>query len=348
MLLNGAHCSRIGAGQIVFEQNDPAESLFLVFEGVIDLSASSLDGQEDRKIGQCEATEFFGELAVLEKSGRSARATTRVPCILMQINAGTFFRLLEAETRTLTRNLLLQSSTNLRRANERVVGEVVDSERRQIFRSVVQWLLESKQDVLTGLRLNADMLCNSNISEDLEAVAARMSEQVEEFISVFGAMHEYATGSPSPLQPVECDVRTLYSGMEDRLKGMVRGRQLHLDGYAERVSLFQDEKLLRRMILHLFSGIIPMAEPQSLVEFRIGRIGSNLEIRIAYLHPGITEFQALRLFEPFVSDGLGGRTGIDLALVRVWSLKMNGKATLQQKAGDRVTLSVILPLQETT
>ncbi len=347
-LMSGGHCSRHAAGQIIFEQNDPADSMFLIFEGEVTLSAQNLEGREERTLAVLEAGQFFGETAVLDKAGRTARAIAATPCILMQVDSALFYRLLDAETRALARNLLFQANANLRKANEKVVGEVVDSERRQIFRSVVQWLLESKQDALTGMRLNADMLAHSAIQEDLRQVAGHMVTQVEEFIDVFSAMHEYATGSPHPLHAVELDVRTIFLEEEKRLQEMTRPRQVHLDAYAERVEVYLDERLIRQIIRSLFKGVVPLAEPRSLMEFRIGRLGGALEFRMAYDHLGITEFQALRLFEPFVSDGHGGRTGIDLALVRTWSAKLGGKALLQQKAGDRVTLAVVLPLRSAT
>jgi len=346
ILLNNGHCSRLGINQRIFEQGDPADTMFLVFEGEVELSATRLETGEERVVGLISAEAFFGELALLEKTGRSARAHTKTPCILMQIDTALFYRLLEAETRQLTRNLLLQANANLRRANERVVGEVVDAERRQIFSSVVQWLLEKKQDILTGMRLNAEMLASSPIPEEYRGMGETLVEQVDEFVGVFSAMHEFSSGSQSPLRPGESEVRSLFSKLEPKIKSLCSARQLHLDGYAERATVWLDENLVRKLITHLFYGVTPMAEPGSLIEFRVGRVGGSLEIRISYLHPGITEFQAYRLFEPFVSDGLGGRTGIDLALVRVWSEKMGGRAVLQQKSGDKVTLSIVLPLQE--
>ncbi len=345
-LAKRGYCSRIATRQIIFEQNDIGASMYLLFEGSVGLSAQRLESSEQRTIGVIAAGQFFGEMALLEKAPRSGRATTLTPSVLFEIETTAFNELLANESLALTRNLLLQANTNLRRTVDRMLSDVVDQERRQVFVSVVEWILDKKQDSLTGMKLNAEMLAGANLPGGMQNGALDLRDQVDELIRFFETMHEFCSGSSNPLKNRNIDLRSIWQAEEGPILDLLKRRQLHLDSYVETLRLMMDSDLLGKIFYHLFAGISPMAEPHSLVEWRAGLLGSALEIRIAYRHPGITEYQALRLFDPFVFDGAGGRTGIDLALVRLWAEKMGGKAVLQQKAGDKVTLAAIFPMQE--
>ena len=61
------------AGELIFKEGDAGDGIYLVKDGLVEISASVAAGAE-RVIAQVEAGEFFGEMAVLELKPRSATA----------------------------------------------------------------------------------------------------------------------------------------------------------------------------------------------------------------------------------------------------------------------------------
>jgi len=72
-LANRLIIRRFGNDQIIFHLGDPAGLLYIITEGKIKISHSSADGQE-AVLAILGAGDFFGELALLDDSPRSATA----------------------------------------------------------------------------------------------------------------------------------------------------------------------------------------------------------------------------------------------------------------------------------
>lgn len=75
LLLLFSEFHRLPAGHVVFYQNDPSESLYMIVEGSVQPLVKGDDGQE-RPIATRGPGEFFGEMSLI--SGRQRSATVRV------------------------------------------------------------------------------------------------------------------------------------------------------------------------------------------------------------------------------------------------------------------------------
>jgi len=64
--------------EVIFHQGDPADHMHIILEGRIRISVASDDGRE-MSLALLQPGEFFGEMALLDNSNRSATATAIVP-----------------------------------------------------------------------------------------------------------------------------------------------------------------------------------------------------------------------------------------------------------------------------
>lgn len=82
------------AGQVVFEEDDPGETVYFVVSGSVQVSKMLAHGQEYplRVLGPGE---FFGEMALLEDKPRSARVSTLTPATLLVVSRQAFNTLIE-------------------------------------------------------------------------------------------------------------------------------------------------------------------------------------------------------------------------------------------------------------
>ena len=84
------------AGQVLFSRGDPGDCIYLVMLGRIRISVLSVDGRE-LSFAHAEAGDVFGEIAALDRSGRSADATAVARSRLKVLGYSAFRSLLLAK-----------------------------------------------------------------------------------------------------------------------------------------------------------------------------------------------------------------------------------------------------------
>jgi CRP-like cAMP-binding protein len=83
-LFRNADAEAFPAGTVIFAEGDPADDMYVVKSGDIDISVR---GQFLRTVG---ADEVFGEMALVDSSPRSATATARSDAELVRVDRRRF------------------------------------------------------------------------------------------------------------------------------------------------------------------------------------------------------------------------------------------------------------------
>jgi CRP/FNR family cyclic AMP-dependent transcriptional regulator len=99
----------MGEGAIVFVENMPGESLFLIKNGAVKISKMIAEGEE-KILVILGAEDFFGEMALLEGERRSATARVAEGAELLSLKKADFDALCESRPRLglkLLRNITL-------------------------------------------------------------------------------------------------------------------------------------------------------------------------------------------------------------------------------------------------
>ena len=95
LAMEGREC-RFAGGEPVIRQGDPGESLFVVLEGSVEVSAREADGLPV-VITTIGPGGFFGEMSLMTGTVRSATVTARAESSLLEIDKATFRHVLEAQ-----------------------------------------------------------------------------------------------------------------------------------------------------------------------------------------------------------------------------------------------------------
>ncbi len=90
-LAGRARVQNFAPGSVVFERDDPGESLCVILSGLVKIYLSSAEGQEAVLV-ILKTGEFFGELALLDGEPRSASALAMEPTIIMSVYREQFAR----------------------------------------------------------------------------------------------------------------------------------------------------------------------------------------------------------------------------------------------------------------
>ena len=93
--MEGREC-RFAGGEPVIRQGDPGESLFVVLEGSVEVSAREGDGLPV-VITTIGPGGFFGEMSLMTGAARSATITAKGESCLLEIDKSTMRRVLEEQ-----------------------------------------------------------------------------------------------------------------------------------------------------------------------------------------------------------------------------------------------------------
>jgi len=88
------HKREYRAGEPVFAEGDPGLGMYIIQEGEVTISISG-KGDGDRELAVLGDGDFFGELALIDESPRSANARCKTDCILIGFFRPDLFELIE-------------------------------------------------------------------------------------------------------------------------------------------------------------------------------------------------------------------------------------------------------------
>lgn len=91
---NGIVPMRFGPGETIVREGEPGSRFYVISEGVVDVVRQLADGQEEL-LAQLGQGQFFGELALLQNSKRTATIRAKTPTRVLSIAREEFGSLLE-------------------------------------------------------------------------------------------------------------------------------------------------------------------------------------------------------------------------------------------------------------
>jgi CRP-like cAMP-binding protein len=90
------HKREYRAGEPIFYQGDPGLGMYIIQDGEVSIAILGKDGNE-QELAMLGDGDFFGELALIDESTRSANAVCRTDCTLIGFFRPDLFELIEKE-----------------------------------------------------------------------------------------------------------------------------------------------------------------------------------------------------------------------------------------------------------
>lgn len=116
ILANAGREMELAAGEVLFQEGDPADAMYVILRGSIEIVKSMPDGSE-RHLSKLGTGEVFGEIAMIDGQPRSAMARTRETSLFFALDREVFVSLL-AQTPPLLTQVLRGLSEKVRTANQ--------------------------------------------------------------------------------------------------------------------------------------------------------------------------------------------------------------------------------------
>ena len=116
---------KITAGQVIFEEGELGDSLFVISSGEVEVIRKDAAGKS-KVLATLTAPQFFGEMSLIDKEYRSATVQAKTDCELLHLTAEnlTTFRKQHKDGFTfVVINIARVLSSRLREANQRLAQE---------------------------------------------------------------------------------------------------------------------------------------------------------------------------------------------------------------------------------
>lgn len=157
---------KLEAGEVLFDEGDKGDVMYLIREGKIKITKGK--GEDEKVLAVLTEGDFFGEMAIIDGSPRSASAIAAAPTSLLVIDKETFKSklkenpLIEYTLETLTRRL--------RKTDEQIKLLTIKSEERRIIAYITTKAKESGEKTDEGIKITPfsfeDLVHTTGIKED--------------------------------------------------------------------------------------------------------------------------------------------------------------------------------------
>jgi signal transduction histidine kinase len=333
------------AGQDIFKEGDQGDGVYLVKEGLVEISVSVAQNAE-RVFAQISPGELFGEMAVLEFKPRSATAKAAQNSIVYFIPRDELLGMVQRSP-VLALELLKEISQRLRDFNQRYIQEILKTERLAIIGRFARSIVHDLKNPLNIIGLSAEMASMKKATPEMRQKAATtIRDQVDRISDLIGEILDFTQGSRADYVLGVGDYAAFVQRVLEEMRPEVELRGNRLESGVPRsvVRVAFDPKRLRRVFENLIHNATDAVSDGGTIFLRFLVEGNELITEIEDTGPGIAPEIADRLFEVFATYGKAHGTGLGLSICKRIIEDHHGRIWARNKPGHGAIFSFALPL----
>jgi signal transduction histidine kinase len=330
------------AGDYLFHQGDPAEGVCLVLSGQVEIVKAA--GNREQILACFEAGDFLGEVAVLDGHGRSTSARAREDSYIATIPRDILLEVLLTEPVTLTLHLFQNVLNHLRHTNDLFVDELVHKEKLSLIGEMATSLMHDLRNPVQVILSAADVIRMNHSDPETVDCCEKMRLQCDRLVTMAGELLEFSKGE-SKLHFNHTDTTALLQQFLSFNEDYFQQTGLKISVEAEPAEIEVDSMRLLRVLQNLVTNAVEAigSRPEGHIEVKAWVSDSVLYLSVSDNGPGIPNEIRNRIFDPFVTQGKQGGTGLGMAIVQSVVLAHRGKITFETEIGQGTQFLVRIP-----
>lgn len=333
--------TRYKEGDVIFEEGDPGDSLYLVGEGSIKISKSGRGGNQET-LGFIESGNFFGEMALFDGQPRSAKATAASPSLLASVDERTFQHILELAPSRLHMNFLRSVSERLRQVNSHFISEVMRSERLSLVGSMANSIIHDLKNPICIVRCCADLIA-SEADPRTRELTTMIDGAVDGMLEMTQELLDYARGSAS-LNKERVSIWRLLDGLSEQSLRLLPGLNIQFVKHIRHAGDIEiDVARFTRVMGNLVKNASEAMTGGGILTLTTDLVQNQVVIRLSDTGKGIPPEILPQLFEPFVTHGKSHGTGLGMAIAKSVIEAHHGKISVASIQGSGTTVDIRLP-----
>jgi len=331
------------AGQEIFREGAPGDGVYIVKEGLIEISGV-FNETTRRTFSKFAPGDLFGEMAIIEHRPRSATATAAKDTEVYFIPRGEILGLMERSP-ALSLSLLQLISRRLREFNRQYLNEVVQAEALAVLGRFARGVVHDLKNPLNIIGLTAELAGRPEATPEFRAKAQeRIAHQVERISSLVSEILYFTQrGEAVALSPT--NYAEFISKIFPELKAEVelRGDSLELDGSPPSAMLMLNTKRLTRVLFNLVHNSTDAMREGGKIFLRFGQTPREIVTEVADTGPGIAPEFLGRLFQTFATHGKEHGTGLGLSICKRIVEDHGGRIWARNEPGCGAVFSFTIP-----
>jgi signal transduction histidine kinase len=302
-------------GDVIFDEGTAGSTLMLVGRGRVQISKTGRQGLQET-LATIEPNDFFGELAVIDRGPRSARAIALEPVLVGEVDHKTFTRLMHNAPDTLPLTFTRVVVERLRFTNSKYIEQLLQSERLTILGSMVSSIIHDLKNPMSAILSSVEYLEKIGPSESVRQLAEIIRSSAIRMVEMSEELLGFARGKVT-LRPRLTSVGRLLALLEEEILTQIRSSQIRLVVRIDEAGpLTLDETSLMRCLTNIIKNAKEALGEEGTITIQMRDVGSQLDISISDNGPGIPELIKGRIFEPFVTYGKKHGTGLGMAIAK--------------------------------
>jgi signal transduction histidine kinase len=308
---------KYSAGQEIFKEGDEGDGVFVVREGLVEISG--FVGDKVRHVfSKAGPGEIFGEMAVVEHKPRSACATAARETTVYFIPKAEMLALVEGSP-ALALGLLREVSGRLREFNRQYLQEVLQTERLAIIGRFARSIVHDLKNPLNIIGLTAEVAGMDRATPEMRKQAAEgIRKQVERISDMIGEILEFtqSTSSDFVLAPTDYGAFVKYLVEELRNEAKLKSIELEVAGPLPEARVLVNPKRLQRVFFNLVHNATEAMPEGGKIILRFATGPTEVVTEVEDTGPGIAPEIAGHLFDAFATHGKAHGTGLGLSICK--------------------------------
>lgn len=231
-------------------------------------------------------------------------------------------------------------------ADINLLEKMLKDERMVAIGSMASSIIHDVKNPLTSVMAFAELLGDLDFSpEERREYSGMIVQEVQRLTGMIEDLLEFTRGGRSRYEIAPFTPASLLEEVSRLVERDMKQRDIKYTTAVETNDrLLADKDKLKRVLLNLAGNARDAMEPGGSLRISVGRRDDMGHISVEDNGPGIPEEIRDRLFEPFVTHGKKGGTGLGTAISRKIVEDMGGRIWFDSARGRGTTFHVQLPL----
>jgi signal transduction histidine kinase len=305
------------ANQSIFNQGDAGDGIYIVKDGLVQISA--VVGTGDLKaLSKIPPGELFGEMAVLDQGARSANAVAEQATTVFFIARPDLLQIMGTSP-GLASALVREVIRRIRVFNDQYIREAFESERLALVGRFASSIVHDLKNPLNIIGISADMACMPAATPESRQVAkVRIRKQVDRISNMVNELLEFTQGSHTRFVLAQMDYRPFVEQLIEEIQQEVALKSVKVD-YVNRppsVTVRINPQRLARVFHNLMGNAADAMPGGGAIKVQFHSNGQELLTELQDSGKGIAPQIMDRLFEAFATYGKSNGTGLGLSICK--------------------------------
>ncbi len=334
--------SIVPTGETIFAQGDVGHCLYLVLAGTVRISVHGREGRQETLV-LIGANDFFGEMALIDKSPRSATATAADSCLLAALDEAGFAEVMKVAPGTLSMNFVRAVVGRLRRANSHFVEEMLRNERLSLLGRMSGSIVHDFKNPMSTISLACQMLERQK-SGNVAQYTGIIERSVNQMLGMTQELLDYSRGV-TQLNAERVSVMTILSDLEEQSFSRMAERGFRVERSVEYAGFaWVDTQRFLRLLLNLVKNASEAMKKGGVIRFSVRAEGPWLVWQVEDTGCGMPPEILAKVFEPFATFGKSGGTGLGMTIAKSVAEAHGGQIDLESTVGVGTKVRVRIPL----